>query len=267
MKMNLRLPVELWLKVLAYGGSIDTYSCLLQGLIDELCLASRWEPADQSLGEISQNIPSKLHCSTSRLPEGRRSRSRGETRAEGNRGRKDKVNRCKELLIKWGENNDTGTSGYMKGGKESLRKQKVNFYQSNFSVQNICYSFGFLYSWKEEASSSSPRATLKQHQIFRPALTDIFYICIYIERWWEVASERGEREERVIKGWEKNEAMWIRRQQKESFWDEAAQKSSFSWDFLLCLSFSRCLLSHITLFMDYQSLFFFQPFLSHPEVA
>lgn len=47
-------------------------------------------------------------------------------------------------------------------------------------------------------------------------------------------------------GRERGEAMWIRQQQKKSFWDEAAQKSSFSWDFLLCLSvfFSLSPLSH-----------------------
>lgn len=76
-------------------------------------------------------------------------------------------------------------------------------------------------------------------------------MCIYIiERWWEIASEWGERKKRMMKGW-RWDGRGVKRcesgsSRKKSFWDEAAQKSSFSWDFLLCLSvfFSLSPLSH-----------------------
>lgn len=85
-------------------------------------------------------------------------------------------------------------------------------------------------------------------------------MCIYIiERWWEIASEWGERKKRMIKGWQWD-GRGVKRcesgSSRKNLFEMKQLKSHLSpgTSSSVCLSFSRCLLSHITLFMDYQSL-------------
>lgn len=113
------------------AASVHWFMDIVCGLIYESCLACRtepqWKPADRSLRKISQNILSKLNYSIRPLPGRRRSMSRQKRkRREGGEeeketGRKDKANRCREMFIKWVENNEKKKHGG-KWGRESLRR-------------------------------------------------------------------------------------------------------------------------------------------------